>query len=497
MPPTATPAHSDAVSEATAAGRFGPAAIKRRIDELREHYDRVSEARVAYVAANGYYYDQIHQLLTAIIRPQKRVLQIGCHTPDYLAAVAPAAGVGVDLSPRHVRSCRTRFPQLRFYTADEFEFGREEAFDYVLMVDINDQVDPMATLRDIRPAMHEQTRLIILHYNHLWVQIVRVAERLGLKFRSPRSNWLSPNDLNNMLRLCNYERLQVHRRVLLPKRVPVLSWLANAFLARLPLFDRLTMVKVTVARPERALSPSRDYSVSVVIPCRNEVGNVAAAVERIPEMGRHTEIIFCDDKSTDGTADEVRRLQKAYPHRDIKLYDGPGVCKALNVHTGFDRAKGDMLMILDADLTTMPEELPLFYDALATGKAEFVNGTRFVLPMEGAAMRPLNMIGNRFFSSLFSYLIGRRITDTLCGTKVLWRRDWPVIRSMVGTWGTADRWGDYDLIFGAAKMHLRIVDMPVHYQERVSGQTKMTGRVRNGLIMLRKCWAAFLKFKLG
>jgi glycosyltransferase involved in cell wall biosynthesis len=253
---------------------------------------------------------------------------------------------------------------------------------------------------------------------------------------------------------------------------------------------------MTVARPLPPRPPARDYSVSIVIPCRNEVGNVAAAVERIPSLGSHTEIIFCDDKSTDGTADEIRRVQALHPDRDIKLYDGPGICKALNVRTGFDRAEGDILMILDADLTTMPEELHYFYDAIAGGKAEVVNGSRFIFPMEGVAMAPLNAVGNRFFSGLVSALLGQRVSDTLCGTKVLWCRHWPAIRALVGTWGTDDRWGDYDLLFGAAKLHLRIVDLPVHYQERVSGVTKMTGLFRNGLIMLRMCWAAFVKFKL-
>ena len=189
-------------------------------------------------------------------------------------------------------------------------------------------------------------------------------------------------------------------------------------------------------------------------------------------------------------------MQALHPNRDIKLYQGPGINKASNVRTGFDRAAGDILMILDADLTTMPEELHYFYDVIASGKAEFVNGSRFIFPMEGVAMQPLNAVGNRFFSGLISLLLGQRVSDTLCGTKVLWRRHWPAIRALVGTWGTDDRWGDYDLLFGAAKLHLRIVDLPVHYQERVSGVTKMIGRFRNGLVMLRMCWAAFVKFKL-
>jgi glycosyltransferase involved in cell wall biosynthesis len=297
------------------------------------------------------------------------------------------------------------------------------------------------------------------------------------------------------LTLCDFELLERHDTVLMPKKIPLLSRLANSFFARLPCLHRLNMTHLIVARPRPIQSPA-DYRVSVVVPCRNEVGNVAAAVDRIPNLGSHTEIIFCDDKSTDGTADEIRKLQKLHPERDIKLYDGPGISKALNVRTGFDRAEGDILMILDADLTTMPEELNYFYDTIASGKAEFVNGSRFIFPMEGAAMRPLNIMGNRFFSAAFSFLLGQRISDTLCGTKVLWRRDWPAIRALAGTWGVNDRWGDYNLLFGAAKFHLKILDLPVHYQERFSGETKMTGRFRNGLIMLRMCWAAFLRFKL-
>ncbi|HEV3184478.1 MAG TPA: bifunctional class I SAM-dependent methyltransferase/glycosyltransferase family 2 protein [Xanthobacteraceae bacterium] len=489
-------AETRAVADAMAAGQFGPSALKRRADEVRQHYDRVAASRGEYIADNAYYYEQVYRLLRFIVPPGKRVLQVGCLTPDFLNAVAPSHGVGIDFSPQQIEAARARFPHLHFRLHDDYEIGDDETFDYVLVTDVNDQVDPIAALQALRPAMHEDTRVIVDNYNHLWEPIIRFAERFGLKYPRPLQNWLSTGDLGNILRLCDYEPLQVHRTVLMPKNIPLLAWFCNSFLARLPGLQRLNITNLTVARPLPPRPPARDYSVSIVIPCRNEVGNVAAAVERIPSLGSHTEIIFCDDKSTDGTADEIRRVQALHPGRDIKLYDGPGICKALNVRTGFDRAEGDILMILDADLTTMPEELHYFYDAIAGGKAEVVNGSRFIFPMEGVAMAPLNAVGNRFFSGLVSVLLGQRVSDTLCGTKVLWRRHWPAIRALVGTWGTDDRWGDYDLLFGAAKLHLRIVDLPVHYQERVSGVTKMTGLFRNGLIMLRMCWAAFVKFKL-
>jgi hypothetical protein len=424
-------------------------------------------------------------------------LQVGCLTPDFLHAVAPGFGLGIDLSARQVDLAGRRFPHLRFQVHTNYEVGDVAAFDYVIITDINDQADPIASLRALASVTNDRTRIIVQNYNHLWEPLLQLAERLGQKFPLPPQNWLSTREVGDILTLCDYEPLQTHRRVLAPKKIPLLSALANGFVARLPVMQRLNMIRLTVARPLPRRSVKRNHSVSVVVPCRNEVGNIAAAVERIPDLGSHTEIIFCDDKSTDGTADEIRRLQKLYPERDIKLFDGPGISKALNVRTGFDRARGDVLMILDADLTTMPEELRYFYDVIASGKAEFVNGSRFVFPMEGEAMRPLNIFGNRLFSATFSLLLGQKITDTLCGTKVLWRHDWPAIRALAGTWGADDRWGDYDLLFGAAKLNLRLVDLPVHYQERFSGITKMTNRFRNALVMARMCWAAFLKFKLS
>jgi len=333
----------NAVADATAAGRFGPAALERRVKEVREHYERVCERRADYITKNAYYYEQVFQLLRFIIPPGKRVLQVGCLTPDFLNAVAPSFGVGIDLSERQVELAGRRFPQLRFQVHKNYDVGNVGTFDYVIITDINDQADSIASLRALASVMSDQTRVIIQNYNHIWEPLLRLAEWLGKKFPLPLQNWLSTPEVANILTLCDYEPLQVYRRVLAPKKIPLLSALANSFIARLPVVERLNLICLTVARPLLRRLAKQDHSVSVVVPCRNEVGNVGAAVERIPDLGSHTEIIFCDDKSTDGTADEVRRLQQLYPGRDIKLYDGPGISKALNVRTGFDHARGDIL----------------------------------------------------------------------------------------------------------------------------------------------------------
>ena len=257
------------------------------------------------------------------------------------------------------------------------------------------------------------------------------------------------------------------------------------------------MTQVIVGRMLPQRIPKRELSVSVIIPCKDEKGNVEDAVRRIPRLAGQTEIIFCDDHSTDGTLEEVMRVRSVYSEQHIRLEYGPGICKSKNVWTGFNAATGDILMILDADLTTMPEELGYFLDVIASGQAEFVNGSRLIYPVPKGAMNAANMLGNKVFSVAFTYLLGQRVKDTLCGTKVLWRSDWERIKPMLGSWGTEDRWGDYELLFGAAKLNLKILDLPVHYQERIYGSTKMTKVFRHGLIMLKMCWHGFLKLKLG
>ncbi len=112
------------------------------------------------------------------------------------------------------------------------------------------------------------------------------------------------------------------------------------------------------------------------------------------------------------------RVKEKYAHLDIKAFQQPGKGKADAVHFGFSKARGDVFMILDGDLTTPPEQMPKFYNVIATGQGDFVNGTRLIYPMENQAMRFLNFIANKVFSWLFSYLLSQRFTDTLCGTKV-------------------------------------------------------------------------------
>jgi len=423
----------------------------------------------------------VRRLLRFIIEPGARVLSIGCQTGRCLDAVSPSYGVGVENRQPLVEAARARYPRFTFIRSDPHLLDLPDRFDYIVVDDRFDSVDRVAAIERLVPLCEPHARVVVCGYTRLWRRLLACAE----------------DDVHGLLQAAGFHVVRTHRLILLPIRIPFVSEVVNRIAACLPLVSKLCMVSVVVARPEPKAVSADSVSVSVVVPCRNERGNVAAAVERMPRLGRHTEILFCDDRSTDGTGEEVRRAIARHPDRDIRLIDGPGICKADNVWTGFRASRGDILIVLDADLTVMPEELPLFVLALTDGRAELVNGSRMVHPMRKAAMSRSHVMGNRMMSAIFSYLLDHPVKDTLCGTKALWRRDWQRIEAQLGSWGVQDRWGDHELLLGAGRLQLAIVDVPVHYQERVYGVSKMVGVASNLFRMLRLCAAAVPRLKTG
>jgi ubiquinone/menaquinone biosynthesis C-methylase UbiE len=470
---------------------WGPDALQASREARRRRQGEVAERRDQWVRSNRYFYDRMKRLLRFIIEPGKRVLEIRCQTGHLLASVEPSHGVGVEISERLVETAKQNYPQLRFVTADPEDLQLDESFDYLMVSHLFDTVDILAALRRARRMCRRETRVVVCNYNPLWQPLLELASKLGLRAPFEEPNWMSERDITGFLDLADFSVVRTYRLFLLPKYVPLLSSFCNEVLGRLPGIRRLCLMQFIVARPKPQPQSEADVSVSVVIPCRNERDNVEYAVRRIPEMGRHTEIIFCDDKSTDGTGTEVERMMREHPDRNIRLIEGPGICKAENVWTGFRAAKGNVLMILDGDLAVMPEELPHFLRALLSGSGEFINGSRLVYPIPRQAMKFSNMVGNKLFGMMFSYLLDQRIKDTLCGTKVLWRKDWLRIERNLGNWGMKDLWGDYELLFGACKLQLQIQEIPVHYQERIYGVTKMTKVFSNGTRMLRICRGAW------
>lgn len=478
-----------------------------------------------------FFHRELTRLIARQVRPGARVLQIGCSLTRLLRRLSAAEGVGLDFRASVTAAAREACPEFAFHLADPVNpFIQERTsgriFDYVVVSDVLGELqDVQAALEALRPACARHTRVVLTYYSALWEPVLKAASRLGLRRRVPEQNWLTTHDMANVLALAGYEVVRLSHEMLLPVRVPLVTGLANRVLARLWPFKHLALTRVMVARPmpfpesrasvcamlpcETTLDAAENHgplrtagratpslTCSVIIPTRNERGNVAAAAARVPSMGRHTEMIFVDGDSTDGTAEEIRRAIAAHPEKDIRLIEqGQGRGKGDAVRKGFAAAKGDVLMILDADLTVPPEELPKFFRCLASGQAEFANGTRLVYPMERDAMRLLNKGANWFFGELFTWLLGQRFRDTLCGTKVLRREDYERIAADRAVFAPFDPFGDFELIFGAARGNLKIVDIPIRYRARTYGLSNIR-RFFHGLLLLRMSWVALWKLKL-
>ena len=474
--------------------------------EIKGQNSRLSEANsvgqtneeplLRWRRRNAYYYRWLDKIYKFAVRPNSRVLHIGCECGDLLAAVEPSYGVGVDVNPNAIELARKRFGHLKFQVADPHKLELDEKFDYVLICNsIGQWHDVQQVLECVRPLTQEHTRVVITYYNYLWEWFLRLGSLLRIRRPYPYQNWLPSEDIINLLNLSGFDVIRSDSYLMLPKRIWPFTTFCNYFLSLLPGFRFLNLVDLVIARPTPAARRDEDLSVSVIVPCRNERGNIEDAIKRIPKMGRETEIIFVDGNSTDGTVEEIKRQIKEHPECKISLiHQGDRSGKGDAVRKGFAAAKGDVLVVQDADLTAPPEDLPKFFRALRDGKGEFINGSRLVYPMERQAMRFLNLLGNKFFGTLFSWLLGQRFRDTLCGTKMIHRKDYELIAANRSYFGDFDPFGDFDLIFGAVRQNLKVVEVPVTYRARTYGVTNIS-RFKHGWLLLKMSWVAFKKIK--
>ena len=472
--------------------------LSERKRTIRAFADARADTRDAWIAANPAYFDDDRNFMRFIVRQGARVLELGCATGDLLARLEPSRGVGIDLSKRMIDMARTRHPALELVAGDVEDpaliASLEGPFDYIVMSDTIGLLDDLEkALAQLHPLCNAETRLVIAYHSHLWEPILFLAERIGLRQRQPKANFISRTDFENVLYLSDFEPIRTEWRQLIPKRLLGIGTFINRFIATLPLVRRLCLRRYIVARSLKAIRPE-ELTVSVLIPCRNERGNIEPAVRRLPRFGKSQEIVFVEGNSSDDTFAECLRVKEAYPDRDIKVVKQEGRGKGDAMRKAYATATGDVLMILDADLSVPPEMMARFYEAIASGKGEFINGSRLIYPMQDEAMRPLNFIANRIFALLFTYLLNQRFTDTLCGTKVFRRRSYERISAGRAYFGDFDPFGDFDLIFGATKQSLRIVEIPVHYKARTYGETQIS-RFRDGLLLLRMVLFAWRKLK--
>jgi SAM-dependent methyltransferase len=475
-------------SVATAAAR--KSAIRRRNDEL-------SSQREKWLRRGAFFHSEDLLYLKFLIPEGSRILELGCGNGHLLAALKPSFGVGVDFSEGMISQARRLHPHLTFVCGDiedpALVCSLSGPFDVILIVDtLGSLEDCQLFLESLHPLCSRSTRVVIAYFSHLWVPLLKIAEWVRLMMPREAQNVLAPEDVQSIASLANFDSVRTELRLLAPVRIFGLGRLVNRFVAPWPLINRLCLRHYTVCRSQQCVD-DQVRSATVVIPARNERGNIEAAVRRIPAFAK-LEIIFVEGHSRDGTWDEIQRIIAAYPDLEIKGIRQSGDGKADAVFTGFDAASGDVLLILDADLTMPPEQLSKFWDAIRSGKGEFVNGSRLVYQMEREAMRFLNLVANKMFSIIFTWLLSQRCTDTLCGTKVLRRVDYLKLKQGRSYFGDVDPFGDFDLLFGASKLGLKMVEIPVRYAKRTYGKTQIS-RFRHGIMLLRMVRLAFFRIK--
>jgi SAM-dependent methyltransferase len=450
------------------------------------HWDALAQRVDAGRGWGGYYHARLARLYRMQVSPGQRVLEIGCARGDLLAALEPDEGVGVDFSAEMIARARRAHPHLTFIEADAHAIPLAGPFDVIVLSDlVNDAWDVQQIFSEVRRLSGPATRILMNVYSRVWEMPLAVAGSLGVARPNLPQNWLTVEDLRHLCELTGLEVVRRCEEFLLPLPVPLLAPFANRFLVRLWPFRLFALTNVVVARPAPRPRPENPpLRVSVVVPARNEADNIAEIFDRVPRIGGGTELVFVEGHSKDATYDTIAAEIARRPAMSCQLHRQVGVGKGDAVRLGFERSTGDVFMILDADLTVPPEDLPRFYDALVEGKGDFVNGVRLVYPMEERAMRFLNLLGNKFFSLAFSRVLGQPVKDTLCGTKVLRRADYERIVANRATFGDFDPFGDFDLLFGAARLNLKIVDLPIRYRERRHGTTNID-RWRHGALLFR------------
>jgi SAM-dependent methyltransferase len=459
-----------------------------------EHWDAVARRGDTARGMGGYYHARLRQIYRNAIAPGQRVLELGCGRGDLLAAVEPTYGVGVDFSREMIVRAGQRHPQLHFVEGDAHALPLDEKFDVIVMADlVNDVWDVQGAFEQLRRVCTPRTRIVMNFFSRLWEAPLNLARRMGLAEPVMEQNWLAAQDVFDLLHLAGLEQIHKWEEILWPVRTPGVDVLCNRLLVKLPGLRHGALTNLVVARPQAMQSDDKPI-VSVIVPARNESGNIPAILARMPEMGGGTELVFVEGHSTDDTYAVIEQAIAANPHRRCKLIRQTGAGKGDAVRLGFASSTGGMLMILDADLTVPPEDLPRFYEALRTRRGEMINGVRLVYPMQRHSMQFLNLVANKLFGLAFSWVLGQPVRDTLCGTKCMRREDYELIAANRAHFGKLDPFGDFDLLFGAARLNLRILDLPVRYYERTYGSTNIR-RFSHGLLLFRMLGTAAARLK--
>ena len=477
--------------------------INKRKASIKNFFNSSNFNREKWLKKNQVFHKEDIKFLKEIIPENSNILELGCGNGHLIDALKPKYGLGIDFSKRLILEANKKYPKINFIEADieniPLSINKSRKFDFVIICDtIGFLEDVEETLIKLHKFFHEGTRLIVSYYSPLWAPLLGLAEFFKLKMPIINSALLTPADISNFLEGAKFETVRVERKILIPFYFLGLERFINRFLAPLPLLSNICLRHYNISRSLNSINISNKKSASVIIPCKNEQGNIKTAIKRLPKFVKNIEVIFVEGNSNDGTWEEIRTVIKRNNIKksgfSIKAFKQPGKGKADAVFFAFEKASNDILFILDGDLTVAPETLEKFWNKISSGEAEYVNGSRLVYPMDNNAMRFLNYIANKIFSILFSWLLGQRYTDTLCGTKVISKKNYERLKIKNKDLGNFDPFGDFFIIFGASRLCLKMTEVPIRYKARVYGVTQIS-RFSHGLLLLKMVIFAFLRLK--
>jgi SAM-dependent methyltransferase len=434
-------------------------------EKVKSHFTTIAAEYDYWKKKNSYYYSSIKDFFRSNIPTGSRVIEFGCATGEILAHCRPANGLGLDLCADLIERAKAKFPQYGFQVQDVEKFVSDEKFDYCIMADLLDHItDIPAVIGNAYNSLNPGGKLAISTINPLWNPVFALLEKLRLKMPEGPHCFIPNRYLEFFCRMAGFEVISKGSLLFIPVRIPLLSGFLNFIMPRLPLVYRFCWVQTLVVK--KVTRQQKKMSCSVMIPVYNEADNIEECIRRIPALDRDYEILVINDGSQDRTGSILERLTKEIPQlRVVTFPENRG--KAHAVEEGISAAQKEIIIILDADMAVAPEDIELFIEPLEMGLADFVNGTRLIYTMEKKAMDQIRQIANFSLALLFSFCIKSRITDTLCGTKSFFKKDFQGITI------SEERWGDLVLLWSAREKGLNIAEIPVNYYTRKSGESKM------------------------
>ena len=470
---------------------------------VKRHFDKLAGNRASWIKkSKGFYLEDI-RVMQELIPSGAKILEIGCGNGNLIGSLKPSYGVGIDISSEMIIEAKAKYKDLNFIVADiessDSLNSLDEFFDFIILSDtIGYLSDIESTLEKLHKICNADTRIIVAYYSPVWEPILNVAAWLKLKMPELPKALLNETDISSLLNSAGFETVKKQNKIIFPFIFFGIGRILNRFISCMPILSYLCIRSYVISRSLKAVSLDLPTSASVIIPCRNEKGNIRNALERLPLFTKNIEIIFVEGHSEDGTWEEVKKVisDKNFINKGfrMKAIQQKGKGKADAVFQAFSKATNDVLIILDGDLTVPPEDIPRFWQKISSGDAEYINGTRLIYPMENEAMRFLNYIANKIFSILFTWLLGQRYTDTLCGTKVIRKRHFDKACVRNKDLGDFDPFGDFFIIFGAARLNLRMLEVPIRYRARKYGETQIS-RFSHGFLLIKMVIFAFFKLK--